>query len=646
MKLQNKSFLGLSVIFILLAFIVGMAGYFWVNYNTIQAAEERVSLYMRNSWAIYWNKAEHLQTSAEIMAEKQSIRELLKHPGDSELSQAIGNELKELRERTGIDIITLLDTTARVLINTQYPFRTGFEMKDDPLVRQVLRERRSTSGTVIFDRQLLGQLGPALAERCGLCGDGQNGMVLATVVPVSENGKVIGLLQLGGLLNGSTDKVDRIRDAVFANEIYRDKPLGTATIFMGDRRISTNVAGPDGDRALGTRVSPEVAEKVLRQGESWTGRAWVVDTWYLSRYDPIRNPDGTVIGILYVGELEQKYLDLRQKTLIVLIGIILLVMILALAVFYFINRGILNPLQRLLVATRRLAGGDFSHEIELAANDEIGLLTESFNSMTRQLHDQQTKILEQQQKLEQSNRDLQTTNHNYMEMLGFVSHELKNPLASATMSLHTVKDGYLGVLNPAQEKSLTMVGKSLDYFSDMITNYLDLSRLEKGELRTRIKPVPINKEVLEPVIDGLRRGMEEKGYKFSNLVDDDLTLVTDRDLLKIVFDNLLSNAIKYGREGGRIDFTVERTASGVSLSVYNEGEGIEPEKISQLFQKFSRLDNKAYSGKKGTGLGLYICREIVNKLGGRINVESKVGQWTRFVVTLPVNSEENHNENR
>jgi signal transduction histidine kinase len=169
----------------------------------------------------------------------------------------------------------------------------------------------------------------------------------------------------------------------------------------------------------------------------------------------------------------------------------------------------------------------------------------------------------------------------------------------------------------------------------MIKNYLDLSRLEKGELSVNKTSVNLVPEVVEPVLLGLAQGFREKEMNVENLIPSELILEADRDLLRIVFDNLLSNAIKYGRQGGKVSLNAYESDSELTFSVCNEGEGIPPEKVPLLFQKFSRLDGPEYAGKKGTGLGLFICNEIIDNHGGKIWVETADAGWTRFRFSLP-----------
>ena len=635
MKLQTKFNLGITIVFLVLAIGIAVSSIIWINCNTIREAEQRVKLYIRSSWEIYNTKYIRIKAATEALAQKQVIIDLLQDPGNTELSNLNRSTLQTIREEQGIDILNVLDAQGKVLLRTRPPYNRGATLVNDSIVQSVISNRQSVHGTTIFPEARLEIEGEGLLEQCLDFGGEPRGMMVNVAVPVIIEGELIGIIQGGSLLNGAAEEVDQIRDAIFKNEQYKGKPLGTATIFMGDLRVSTNVLDEQGQRAVGTRVSQEVAEQVLEKGLSWTGRAWVVDTWYLSQYDPIRDPNGNVVGMLYVGELEQKYLDMRTQGVILLLSVILGGLIFSFLVFFILIRNILRPIQKLALATCTLSGGDLSYRVTVTTQDEIGHLAQSFNEMAEQLEKQRQEIERDHQALEALNQELRTTNRNYMEMLGFVAHELKNPLGSAIMSLHTVKDGYLGELNAAQERSLESVAVSLDYFSEMIRNYLDLSRLEKGELNVQKVHVALLTDVVEPVIEGLERGFEQREMILENHLDSQIELRADRDLLKIVYDNLLSNAIKYGREGGKVVLEAEEQEETLRLCVSNQGPGIPPEKMSMLFKKFSRLDNPEYAGKKGTGLGLFICREIVEKHGGEIWAESELGQWTRFIFTLP-----------
>ncbi|MBN1361542.1 MAG: cache domain-containing protein [Sedimentisphaerales bacterium] len=637
MKLQTTFNLGITFIFIVLAISIAALSIQYVNTNTIREARNHVTIYTRAAWEIHNSQIAQIQAALEVMAYSDSLGELLEHPEDEPLRRAVMADLEGARQELGMDILNVLSSDGAVILRSRYPYNHGDNFYNDPLVRHVMVEGRSISGNVIFSQERLDVEGEGLLERVLAIAQEPRGMFIGAAVPVIRDGEMIGILEMGTLLNGAVEEVDRIRDAVFASETYAEKPLGTVTIFMGDLRISTNVLDNQGRRAVGTRASQEVAEQVLQAGEPWTGRAYVVDTWYLSQYEPIRDPDGEIIGMFYVGELEQKYLDIRQQAVVLYLAVVLSGMLVAFLIFYFLTRGVVRPILQLSVATQQLSQGDLTYRVDIHRDDELGDLAVSFNAMADQLEMQRHQIEEDQRRLEDLNSELRTTNRNYMEMLGFVSHELKNPLSSAILSLYTVKDGYLGKITDVQERSLASVARSLEYFQDMVKNYLDLSRLEKGELKARKHDIDLRAQVIEPVLDGLRKGLEDKGMSVVNNVVEGLRITADGTLIRIVYDNLLSNAIKYGKEGGRVELDTRRDEGAITLRVYNEGPGIPASEIPKLFEKFSRLEHPEYIREKGTGLGLFICREIVEEHGGKIWVDSEEGQWVRFSFTLPNN---------
>ena len=262
----------------------------------------------------------------------------------------------------------------------------------------------------------------------------------------------------------------------------------------------------------------------------------------------------------------------------------------------------------------------------------------STSTAVRNLPDASAELCEARRciaELEALNQELLATNRNYMDMLGFVSHELKNALATAVLSLYTVKDGYLGAITPPQRRSLESVARSLEDLQDMIRNYLDLSRLEKGELEITKTYFPLQSRVVQPVLDELGGELQRRQMAVENGIPEGKVVYADAGLLKIVYCNLVANAIKYGREGGTIRLDVQEDEQTVTLSVGNDSLGITPDQMPLLFKRFSRLYNPEYANQRGTGLGLYICREIVEKHGGAIWAESQMGEWVKFSFSLP-----------
>jgi len=628
MKLRTKLNFGIVITFLILALCMSAITMYWSKNTTIKRAGDRVERSINSAWLIYNGKLEQIHLLAE------SQMPTIVKDFESHALNSLVDKLEIFRQKNNLDIVNLLDSQGKVITRNRVPDSKSGLLVDNIMVSKTLATSKAMMGTVLIRPEQLDREGTDLVERCKKHGGEPTGMFMLATVPVILENKCKGVLMAGVLLNGSIDEVDKIRNLVFEGRSYKGKPVGTATIFMKDLRISTNVVNNKGKRAIGTRVSKEVAEHVLNRGVSWTGRATVLDEWYISQYDPIRNPNDEIIGMLYIGELEQKYLDAASRELVLQLAAILAVMILTFLVIFLIAGNILRPIANLSRGTQKLTAGDLTSRVEVKNKDEVGRLCESFNHMAGQLQKQRSEIEKKQKTLEEVNVELKTTNKNYMEMLGFVSHELKNPLASAIMGLFTVKDGYIGELNSAQKKCLDSVAKSLNYFKDMINNYLDLSRFEKGEVHVNKTQFRVLEDVVKPVLESLKQELQQKKMAIENHIPVEVELNADKNLLRIVYDNLLSNAIKYGKENGRIELNYEPDREKVVFNVRNEGKGIPKEKMSMLFKKFSRIDSPEYAGKKGTGLGLFICKEIIEKQGGKIWAESE-GKWVTFSFTLP-----------
>jgi len=239
---------------------------------------------------------------------------------------------------------------------------------------------------------------------------------------------------------------------------------------------------------------------------------------------------------------------------------------------------------------------------------------------------------------------LEQANHAYTQMLGFVSHELKSPVASMVTDARLIADGYLGEVRPEQKEKLERLIRKGDYLLGLVREYLDLARVEGGELDARFRPeVDFCREVLDVAADIVRPQLEAKDVRL--VITDpngaEPRVCCDPDLMRIVLVNLLDNAVKYGRENGEIRVTIEIAASRhlgpetLRVSVWNEGPGFSPAQRNKLFRRFSRLDSPELKGTKGTGVGLYNAWRIVQLHHGRITAESRQGEWARFSFEIP-----------
>ncbi len=273
MKLHTKFFLAIVIVFLLLGVVVVVASINWINTNTIKVAQDRVNLHIKAARDIYEESRIQIRSSLDILAQSSQIRDYLKdRPGFVDI-HSLKNEWQNIREKSGMDMLNLLDSDGIVLFRSRPPYNSGDDLSHDPQIAHVIKYKMPCDRDIILASERLQTEGAGLRERCLEYRGEEQGMLTGSAVPVIENGYLIGIIQMGTLLNGATYTVDKIRDGVFEDEQYKGKPIGTATIFMGDLRVSTNVVRSDGTRAIGMRVSQEVKEHVLLKGLPWTGKA-------------------------------------------------------------------------------------------------------------------------------------------------------------------------------------------------------------------------------------------------------------------------------------------------------------------------------------------------------------------------------------
>jgi signal transduction histidine kinase len=236
---------------------------------------------------------------------------------------------------------------------------------------------------------------------------------------------------------------------------------------------------------------------------------------------------------------------------------------------------------------------------------------------------------------------LTATNRAYLEMLGFVSHELRGPLSTIMMSLDTLLDGYAGPITPKQQEILTRGNRQAAHLLNLIRDYLDLARIEEGALTVKAVPgVDAIQDVVEPAIGLAEAALEGNGMTVERRFPADPVRVScDPDLLRIVMVNLLGNAAKYGKRGGTVKVTVEAGSARLHVAVWNEGAGFREEDRPALFHKFSRLKVPEYKEIRGTGVGLYTSWRVVSLHGGRMTARSEYGQWAEFGFEIPLDGD-------
>ncbi len=233
---------------------------------------------------------------------------------------------------------------------------------------------------------------------------------------------------------------------------------------------------------------------------------------------------------------------------------------------------------------------------------------------------------------------LAAANRAYSEMLGFVSHELKSPLASLVMDIEGLSEGHFGPVPAEQQVRLERMTTKAQYLLTIIGEYLNLARVENAELGLNLhEDVNVADEVILPAVEIVQNQMDQQRAKLElNLPEEVLLLSVDSPLLTIAVINLLSNAVKYGNEEGLVRVTLQQSLERLRVSVWNAGPGFPQDQYSKLFRRFSRLQSPELLKRKGTGVGLYTTWRVIELHGGRIWAESEEGQWAAFTFEIPL----------
>ncbi|KPK70099.1 hypothetical protein AMJ82_04000 [candidate division TA06 bacterium SM23_40] len=632
--LKLKFVLAFIPVVIIPGVIATAVGLHFISTNVVREVQERVRTDLNAAREIYDQRLRDIERALTLTAMRTFAVQHALLANDRELLlSALQTALRE----ENLDILAITDERGRVVARAQNPDVYGDSQSEDALVRRVLQHRRAFSATQIVSRLELEKEGEELAEKAHITfietprarvraeTEETAGMMLKSAVPVlSDEGVLIGVVYGGSLLNRNFEIVDRVKDVVYQGVTYEDQDMGAATIFQGDLRISTNVRNADGSRAIGTRVSEEVYDTVLKRGETWIERAFVVNNWYITAYEPLRDVDEAVIGMLYVGMLEQKYADMKQRTMWAFVSITFLGMALGAIVSYLLANGILKPIRALVAASKRLAEGDFSHRVGQISEDEIGELGQTFNIMASSLKERDEKLKEHAERRIMESERLATIG----QLAAGVAHEINNPLGGILVYSHLLLEDTAE--DDPKRANLEKIAGEATRCKDIIKGLLDFAH----QTEPKIEPADLNRLVESAL------GLLEDQALFQNinvgrrLAPSLPEIMADGNQLVQVFINIMLNAAEAMEGRGDLLLATRLGGDGryVEVEITDTGPGIPEDVVEKLFEPF-------YTTKEvgsGTGLGLSISYGVIERHGGTIQVRSQVGEGATFIIRLPI----------
>jgi len=632
--LRSKLIISFVIVVIITGSIATIVGVHLIGEGVFKQAQEKVRTDLNSAREIYQREENDIKTVVRLTAERFYIKDALIR---NDLPR-LNSEIATVREREGLDILNLTDNNGRVIVRSRNSAIIGDDQTYSPILKKTLLEKETFSGTEIISKEELTKSSPALAEQAYFeiipiphakpttKTEETSGMVIKAAASVVDyNGNLLGVLYGGNLINRNYKIVDKIKETVFQGQVYKGKDIGTATIFQDELRISTNVTTKEGERAVGTRIANDVGEQVLVKGKPWIERAFVVKEWRITAYEPIKDIKGAIIGILYVGILEDNFVDMKNETIWFLLSITIIGVIIALVVAYFLAGSITNPIKHLAAASQQLAKGDFNQKVSVTSKDEIGELGNAFNFMISSIKERDEKLKQHTQQVVVRSERLAMIG----QLAAGVAHEINNPLAGLRTYVKLINKEIsdLGIPEGSFPKYLSLMERETIRCSEVVRNLLNFAR----QTDARPQLVDMN-HILNEALSFIEHQIIMLDIKVEKNFGTLPQAVADFSQLQQVFMNIILNACEAMTTKGHLSLSTSYLESDnqIEIKIQDTGSGIPPEILPRIFEPFFTTK------KKGTGLGLSVAYGIISQHKGTIDVNSTVGVGTTFIIKLPV----------
>ncbi len=309
--------------------------------------------------------------------------------------------------------------------------------------------------------------------------------------------------------------------------------------------------------------------------------------------------------------------DLAINTVRTIILASLWIMIASFVVIYFITEKIVSPIKQMTYATRNFAKGKFDVKTPVVGEDEIAELAIAFNSMADAL-----------------------ANYEYTRssFLANVSHDLRTPMTSIAGFIDGILEG--AIPPEKQPYYLEIIGQEVKRLSRLVNSLLDISRMESGNRKFEKTPFDVC-EMARIILLSFESKIDAKKLDVSfEASEDRLIVFSDKDAINQVLYNICDNAVKFAKEGGQYKISLTDDAHKVTIKIYNEGVGIPKEDLSHVFDRFYKSDKSRGLDKTGVGLGLYICKTIMDNLGEDISVASVHNEYCEFTLKISKHKED------
>lgn len=642
LSIRGKLTLAAVTPLVLILLLVAIAASYLINASIVNQTQKQIRNDLNAARVVLEQEQQRLHEVVRFTARSSTLVSALLS-GKRKLVVA---ELAAIRQQEQLDILNLTDLQGNVLLSaTENNLPQVASFVDGAL------QSGHYHGTVLLSESELRREDPELAKKAQIYGPvksmaplEQRGMFLfAAIHLLGPQGEPIGCLYGGIMLNNNLSLVDRINQLIYGQDKYEGIDVGSATIFLDKLRIATTVRLKNGERALGTRVSHEVAEAVLQRGQEWLARAHVVNEWYLTAYEPIFDDAGSSIGALYVGMLEKPLVALKTRSFLILFGLLVLGCLLGGLLAGWFARRLSRPVLALASSAERIAGGERDVPLPTAGQDEIGHLRDAFADMTNALKksDEELQVLNRQlekkvaertSQLEEKSLQLikaqeQLLRQEKLAAIGSlatgVAHEINNPAAIIRGNVEILQMS-LAVDAPEQEEAREIM-KQVERVSLITKNLLSFA----GRQDLNSEQVEVNK-LLEEILAQISHQQPFGQVNVERSLEKIPPIPGDRERLRQVFTNIILNALQAMQGEGVLRLVSYAEAENVVIRISDTGPGVSEEEKEKIFNPFFTTK------KQGTGLGLSVSYGIVQAHNGSIELVAEHFPGACFQIVLPL----------
>lgn len=621
-------------------------------------------------WSSNYDDLLIANVDSDLRIAEQYMQQILITTGRDVQSLARSVEFRDVAQLGDVPFGTYLETS-RAALGLDFLYYLPLARAREagarwPVIRAAV-EGRGDSRVDIFSGAELAALDAALADQARLPlieteaavptdrTIEDRGMVVHTATDVRVPGR-LGVLVGGILLNRNLDFIDTINALVYHSEGTEGNRLGTATLFLEDVRVSTNVRLFEGARALGTRVSAAVRYKVLVEGATWLDRAFVVNDWYISGYLPLIDSFDQRVGMLYVGFLEAPFMAAKRSAYILIFAAFVLVLALTVPLFLRLARGIFAPLEKMTRTMEKVETGELGARIgPVAARDEIGTVAAHLDTLLDQVQERDrrlrswadelnTRVEERTVELREANQKLETTYQQLVmseklasigEITAGVAHEINNPVAVIQGNVDVIRQT-LGPQADPVATELGLIDRQVGRINAIVGKLLQFARpTEFGTFEESVDMEAVLDDCLVLVDHVISKGEIEVSIDRGSTPP---VRINPGELQQVII-NLIVNAVQAMNGAGRLEIAIREMPRngkpGARLDIADTGPGISDALQKSVFDPF-------YTTKlgEGTGLGLSVSQTLIQNANGLISVGNRNGGGACFTVWLPEESGE------